>query len=84
MLTIRREQVAALRVPAIKAFEDRVAAHLEKCFPKECQALGAAASAPNRSLMHICHTGSQLYQTKATSHTIAALLVTINHFERQT
>lgn len=39
MLTIRKEQMAVFRGPAVKAFEERMVAHLGRCFPKQCRAL---------------------------------------------
>lgn len=39
MLTIRWEQMAVFSASAIKDFEDRVVAHFNRCFPKQCKAL---------------------------------------------
>jgi hypothetical protein len=40
MLQIRREQIAGFREPRLKEFEDRVVAHLARCFPTQCEVLG--------------------------------------------
>ena len=40
MLTIRREQMAVFRGPALRTFEDHVIVHLDKCFPGQTKALG--------------------------------------------
>lgn len=39
-LIIRKEQIQAFREVAIKDFEDRMVAHLEKTYPEKSQALG--------------------------------------------
>jgi hypothetical protein len=40
MFRIRAEQVDAFRVAAVRSYEDRVAAHVERCFPQEFGDLG--------------------------------------------
>lgn len=40
MLTIRKEQIAVFREPAINQFVKHVVVHLNKCFPAKCEALG--------------------------------------------
>ena len=40
MLTIRKEQMAVFAALEMKKFEDRVFAHLNKCFSKRCKVLG--------------------------------------------
>lgn len=42
MFTIRKEQMAAFRPLATKAFEDRVVDHLKRAFPQQSSALGEA------------------------------------------
>jgi hypothetical protein len=42
MLTIRKEQMAAFGPLGKKVFEDRIVAHLKKCFPEQSEALGDA------------------------------------------
>ena len=40
MLTIRKEQMAALGAAQVKKFEDRMVTHLQKHFPEQCKKLG--------------------------------------------
>ena len=40
MLTIRKEQMAVFAQAEIRKFEDRVVIHLNKFFPRQCEALG--------------------------------------------
>ncbi|MGH9689274.1 MAG: hypothetical protein ACRD5K_19575 [Candidatus Acidiferrales bacterium] len=42
MFTIRKEQIEVFRAPALKAYEDRMIAHLCRCFPTKCQAQSEA------------------------------------------
>ena len=39
MLSIRKEQMAVFREPAIEAFVDKMVVHLNKCFPDKCNAM---------------------------------------------
>src|SRR4051812_18248003 len=41
-MIIRQEQLASLSTAARTKFEDRVAEHLKRCFPKQCEELGEA------------------------------------------
>ncbi len=40
MLTIRKEQMAVFREPAINDYVKRTVAHLKESFPEKCEALG--------------------------------------------
>lgn len=40
MLTLRKEQVAAFAFVGKKAFEDRVLAHIGRCFPEQFHSIG--------------------------------------------
>src|SRR5689334_20361906 len=39
-MIIRQQQMTTLSDVALRSFEDRVAAHLNRCFPDDCRALG--------------------------------------------
>ena len=39
-MVIRRRQMAMFSGTALQSFEDRVAAHLNRCFPDQCKLLG--------------------------------------------
>lgn len=41
MFKVRREQMQAYREAALRDFEDRMVAHVERCFPQRLTALGA-------------------------------------------
>ena len=39
-MVIRRRQMAMFSGTALQSFEDRVSAHLDRCFPVQCKLLG--------------------------------------------
>lgn len=39
-MKLRKEQMEAFSEAAVQDFEDRMAHHLQKCFPEQCEALG--------------------------------------------
>lgn len=41
-MVIRTEQLSSFAAAAASSFDGRIAAHLGKCFPTECEALGEA------------------------------------------
>lgn len=42
-MTIREQQMTALSRDCLEDFENRIAAHLLRCFPSECRALGGGS-----------------------------------------